>query len=369
MPSPYRADHVGSLKRSQQLIAAHQGHDKGTVGDAELRALEDKEILAAIKMQQEVGVDVLSDGELRRGGWTGDFVNFVSGFERGTPPVELRWAGRTAGQPPFAQIITHELKQRGRFTKTEADFLKPHADRPWKITLPAASYLVSRGWKPGVSDKVYKNRAAALAAVASILNGEIKALVAEGVNYVQIDNPHYPDYLMENVQSQWKALGVDPKQALADDIAADNATVAGINRAKVTVGMHFCRGNGGSANWHSEGSYEPIAEQCFGHLDYDRFLLEYDTARAGGFEPLRFVPKSKIAVLGLISTKVGDVETADQVRRRIDEAAKFLPLEALALSPQCGFSSTLLGNDINPDQERRKLALVVDVARKVWGKA
>jgi len=371
MPAPYRADHVGSLKRSPQLIQAHQAHDQGTLADEALRALEDSEITAAIRMQEEVGIDVLSDGELRRGGWTGDFVFAVDGFERGEAPVKLHWANRPTDprQTPPAWIIAKPLKQRTRFTKTEADFLKSHADRPWKITLPAASYLVARGWKPGISDKVYPDRAAALAAVAAILHGEIEALIAEGVNYVQIDNPHYPDYLMENVQAQWRDLGIEPSQALAEDIVADNATVAGLKRGDVAVAMHFCRGNGGSALWHSEGSYEPIAEQCFGGLDYDRFLLEYDTERAGGFEPLRFVPKRKIAVLGLVSTKVGSLESADQIRRRLDEAAHFAPLESLALSPQCGFSSTLLGNDVDPDQQRRKLALVVEVARKVWGNA
>jgi 5-methyltetrahydropteroyltriglutamate--homocysteine methyltransferase len=370
MPSPYRADHVGSLKRSPQLVAAHQGHDKGSVSDADLRALEDREITAAITMQEEVGIDVLSDGELRRGGWTGDFVFAVDGFERGEPPVKLSWANRpTVGQgAPVAQIIAKPLKQRTRFTKTEADFLKKHADRPSKMTLPAASYLVSRGYKPGVTDKVYKSRAEALAAVAAILRSEIEALIAEGIDYIQIDNPHYPDYLMATVQDQWRALGIPPERAIAEDIAADNATVAGLSRGNVTVAMHFCRGNGGSALWHSEGSYEPIAEQCFGRLNYDRFLLEYDTERAGGFEPLRFVPKSKIAVLGLVSTKVGSLESADQIRQRIDEAAKHLPLANLALSPQCGFASTLIGNDLDPDQQRRKLALVVEVARKVWGK-
>jgi 5-methyltetrahydropteroyltriglutamate--homocysteine methyltransferase len=368
MPSPYRADHVGSLKRSPQLIEAHQAHDKGTVSDDDLRAFEDREIAACIRMQEEVGIDVLSDGELRRGGWTGDFVHAVSGFERGQPPVELRWANRHGGQPPVAWIIAQPLKQRTRFTKTEADYLKQHADRPWKITLPAASYLVSRGYKPGITDKVYK-RSEALAAVAGILRAEIAALIEEGVNYIQIDNPHYPDYLMESVQSQWRALGIEPKQALADDIAADNASVAGLDRANVTVAMHFCRGNGGSSHWHSEGSYEPIAEQTFGQLEFDRFLLEYDNERSGGFEPLRFMPKNKTAVLGLISTKVNVLESPDLIRRRIDEAARILPLDRLALSPQCGFSSTLLGNDINPDEQRRKLALVVEVARAVWGNA
>jgi 5-methyltetrahydropteroyltriglutamate--homocysteine methyltransferase len=369
MKSPYRADHVGSLKRSPQLIAAHQAHDKGTLSDADLRTLEDREIDACIGMQEEVGVDVLSDGELRRGGWTGDFVHAVDGFERGEPPVKLGWANRTGAQAPVAQIIARPLRQRTRFTKKEADYLKQHADRPWKITLPAASYLVSRGYKPGVTDKIYKSRAEVLAAVAAILRGEIEALIAEGANYIQIDNPHYPDYLMESVQSQWRALGIESKQALADDIAADNASVAGLDRANVTVAMHFCRGNGGSSHWHSEGSYEPIAEQTFGQLEFDRFLLEYDNERSGGFEPLRFMPKNKIAVLGLISTKVNVLESPDLIRRRIDEAARILPLDRLALSPQCGFSSTLLGNDINPDEQRRKLALVVEVARAVWGNA
>jgi 5-methyltetrahydropteroyltriglutamate--homocysteine methyltransferase len=314
---------------------------------------------------------VLSDGELRRGGWTGDFFYGVSGFERGAPPVRLGWANRLADQTPqvSAWIIAQPLKQHSRFTKTEADYLKQHADRPWKITLPAASYLVARGYKPGVSDKAYKTRAEALAAVAAILRSEIKALIAEGVNYVQIDNPHYPDYLMENVREQWRALGFDPQRAIAEDVAADNATVEGLDRGNVTIAMHFCRGNGGSQQWHSEGSYEPIAEATFGKLNYDRFLLEYDTERAGGFEPLRFVPKGKRVVLGLVSTKVRVLESADQIRRRIDEAARHIPLEALALSPQCGFSSTLLGNDVSPDEQRRKLALVVDVARKVWGNA
>jgi 5-methyltetrahydropteroyltriglutamate--homocysteine methyltransferase len=371
MPASYRADHVGSLKRSSQLIEAHQAHDKGTVSDEALRALEDREIEACIRMQEEVGLDVLSDGELRRGGWTGDFVFAVDGFERGEAPVQLRWANRDLPQQaPPAWIISKPLRQRTRFTKVEADFLKRHAGRhPIKMTLPAASYLVTRGYKPGISDKVYKNRADALAAVAAILRAEIKALIEEGVNYIQIDNPHYPDYLMDSVQAQWRQMGIEPKQALAEDVAADNASVADLNRAGVTIGMHFCRGNGGSAFWHSEGSYEPIAEQTFGHLDFDRFLLEYDTERAGGFEPLRFVPKSKIAVLGLVSTKVGVLESKDLVRRRIDEAARYLPLEALALSPQCGFSSTLLGNDVDPHQQRNKLKLVVDVARAVWGNA
>jgi len=372
MLPPYRADHVGSLKRSQQLIAAHQGHDQHKVSDADLRALEDREIAAAIQMEKDVGIDILSDGELRRGGWTGDFVYAVDGFEVGEPPVKLSWANRpvTGRGAPVAQIIAKPLTQRTRFTKKEVDFLKSHAGgKPWKVTLPAASYLVARGYKHGITDKVYKTRAEALAAVAKILNTEIKALIDEGASYIQIDNPHYPDYLMENLQSQWRALGVDPKQALVEDIEADNATVAGLKRDNVTVAMHFCRGNGGSAMWHSEGSYEPIAEQCFGKLNYDRFLLEYDNERSGGFEPLRFVPKGKKVVLGLVSTKVSVLESADLIQRRIDEAAKIMPLDALALSPQCGFSSTLLGNDISPDQQRGKLALVVEVARKVWGNA
>jgi 5-methyltetrahydropteroyltriglutamate--homocysteine methyltransferase len=185
--------------------------------------------------------------------------------------------------------------------------------------------------------------------------------------YVQLDNPHYPDYISEDRRNQWRTLGVDPDQALLDDIEADNASIAGVDRSKATVGMHLCRGNGPMGRWHTEGGYERIAEQIFGGINVDRFLLEYDSERAGGFEPLRFMPRGKTVVLGLITTKSPELESQDVLLRRIEEAARYVPIEELALSPQCGFASTLIGNPLTEDDQRRKLELVVDTARKVWG--
>ena len=179
------------------------------------------------------------------------------------------------------------------------------------MTMPAATYVVTRGYKPGVTDQAYDSRADVLRDAAAIIHAELQALVDEGVVYLQLDNPHYPDYISEDRRNQWRALGVDPDQALLDDISADNASIAGIDRSKVTVGMHLCRGNGPLGRWHTEGGYERIAEQVFGGIDVDRFLLEYDSERAGGFEPLRFMPSGKTVVLGLITTKSGELESQD----------------------------------------------------------
>jgi 5-methyltetrahydropteroyltriglutamate--homocysteine methyltransferase len=264
-------------------------------------------------------------------------------------------------------VIGAKLRQRRRLTEHEVAFLKQHASGPIKMTMPAASYVVTRGYKPGVTDRVYASRAEVLADAAAIINAEVKALVYDGVQYIQLDNPHYPDYISEERRQQWTDLGVDPDQALAEDIAADNASLAHVDRASVTLAMHLCRGNGPLGRWHTSGGYERIAEQVFQGVDVDRFLLEYDSERAGSFEPLRFMPRGKHVVLGLITTKSSELESRDVLRRRIDEASKYVPLENLALSPQCGFASTLIGNPLSWDDQRRKLELVVETARKVWG--
>jgi 5-methyltetrahydropteroyltriglutamate--homocysteine methyltransferase len=194
----------------------------------------------------------------------------------------------------------------------------------------------------------------------------VQALAAEGVPYIQLDNPHYPDYIGAEREAQWRAIGIDPAAALQEDIAGDNACLARGDRSRVTVATHVCRGNARSA-WHSQGGYEAIAEQVFGGLDVDRSLLEYGSERAGGFEPLRFVPKGKTVVLGLITTKQGALEARDELLRRIDEAAQYVSVENLALSPQCGFASIEAGNLLSWDDQRRKLELVVETARRVWG--
>lgn len=372
----YRADHIGSLLRPTELIDAYIAHSKGNLPESKLTAIQDKAILEALKLQTDVGLDVVSDGEFRRGNWVGEFTSCIDGFGEGEPPVKLEWHAYDAAPqrsdrtstPPRAAVITGKIKAKARYTGREADFLrKHHGSTPFKVTMPAASYIVTRAYNPKITGKVYANRAEALNDVAGVIRAEIRELINEGVPYIQIDNPHYPDYLMDSITSQWKAMGIDPGKALEDDIAADNACFEGLDRSKVTIAMHFCRGNGGAAGWHSRGSYESIAEQCFSGLNVDRLLLEYDNERAGGFEPLRFVKKGRIAVIGLITTKAGQLESQDLLLRRIEEASKYIPLEDIAISPQCGFASVLLGNALTLDDQRKKLELVVSIARRVWG--
>ena len=369
----YRADHVGSLLRPPEVLAAHAAHAEGRLSLEELRRIEDAAIDAALVMQKEAGLPIFSDGEYRRATWAGDFTDAVDGYVPGTQPVEFRWRrddGTVVQGGPNTtggRVIGEKLRQRTRLTGHESAYLKQHAPGPFKITMPAPSYIVARGYRPEVTDPVYGSRAAVLADVARIVNAEIKALVDEGVTYIQLDNPHYPDYLDAGRQAQWRALGVDPDKAILEDVEADNAAIDGIDHSRVTLAMHFCRGNGGQAGWHTEGAYDPIAEPVFGGLKVDRLLLEYDSARAGGFEPLRFVPAGKQVVLGLITTKAGLLEPEELLLRRIEEASRFIPLENLAISPQCGFASVMAGNPLSPEEQRRKLELVVSVAKKVWG--
>ncbi len=375
MAASYRADQVGSLLRPPEVLQAHVAFREGKIPLDELRRIEDAAILTALKMEQDVGIDVVTDGEYRRGGWASDFNDAVEGYVPGSPPVTLEWRlGKGEPRPPVTalgagaayQVVGEKLRRKRRMTAHESSFLKQHAQGPFKVTLPAASYIVARGFKPGITDKAYPTRAALLEDVAAIIKQEIEALIAEGVPYIQIDNPHYPDYVDDNRRRQWSAMGIDPDQALDEDVAADNSCLQGLNRSGVTLAMHICRGNGRSA-WHTSGGYDRIAEKVFGGIDVDRWLLEYDSDRAGTFEPLRFVPRGKTVVLGLVTTKEGALESQDQLLKRIDEASKIVPAENLALSPQCGFASVAEGNLLSWDDQRRKLELVVNTARKAWG--
>jgi len=381
MSAPYSADHVGSLLRPPEVLKAHQDFEEGRMSLEQLREIEDRAILDVIKLQREVGLDVVTDGEYRRQSWAGDFFEAVDGYVDGPLPIKFEWQlpeqlkerGGTAviedvRAVPMqrGRVVGERLRQKRRLTEHESRFVKQHAGGTYKVTQPAASYIVARGYSPSLSSKVYSSRAELCQEVAKIIASEVQALAAEGVPYIQIDNAHYPDYIPEHRRDEWRAIGVDPDQALAEDIAADNATIDGVDRARHLVAMHICRGNGRSA-WHTIGGYEPIAERVFGSINVDRFLLEYDSDRAGGFEPLRFMPKGKQVVLGLVTTKLGELESQDVLLKRIEEASKYVPVENLALSPQCGFASVAQGNLLSWDDQRRKLALVVDTARKVWG--
>jgi 5-methyltetrahydropteroyltriglutamate--homocysteine methyltransferase len=380
MAKKYRADQVGSFLRPQEVLDAHNDHREGKISLEQLRAIEDKAILECIAMQKAAGLEIFTDGEFRRSGWSSDFADSVEGYVPGRPAVVLNFSGgaqapsdgrpaltSSTGAPAGGRVIGEKLVPHRRITGHETPFLKQHSPGAFKVTMPAASYIVARAYNPQFADPIYGNRVGLLNAVAAIINDEIKTLISEGCTYIQLDNPHYPDYIVDERREQWRAIGVDPDQAMREDVEADNACLAGVHRDGITFGMHFCRGNGGLGGFHTTGGYDRIAETVFGGLDYDNLLLEYDSDRAGTFEPLRYVPNDKVVVMGLVTTKSGELEPQELIERRIDEASKYINLDNMTLSPQCGFASVAQGNPLSFEEQSRKLELVVKTAQKVWG--
>ena len=364
MPAPYRADHVGSLLRPPELLQARSAHADGRLGRDDLRAAEDRAILEALELQRQVGLDVVSDGEFRRGSWLTGMAEAVDGFV--PEGIIVQWHGPGGGaEASTARVVGSRLTQKHRLTGHEVSFLKAHARGPFKVTVPTPSSFVLVSFKPGLTDRWYPTRADMAAELARIVRRELDALLAEGVGYLQLDAPYYTSFLDDRVRARLTGAGIDPDRAFADSLAADAACLRGLARDGVTVALHLCRGNSRS-RWFTEGGYDPIAEKLFSSLPVDRFLLEYDTERSGGFAPLRFVPRGTTVVLGLVSTKEARLESSDDLRRRIDEAARHVPLEHLALRPQCGFASVAAGNLLSLDDQRRKLELVVETARQVW---
>ncbi|HEX6512726.1 MAG TPA: cobalamin-independent methionine synthase II family protein [Chloroflexota bacterium] len=368
MTARYRADQVGSLLRPSWLVEAKLS--EGPISEGEMRQLEDRAILEALDLQRQVGIDVFTDGEFRRRSYMTGFWDAIEGFVA-VPPDEyrLQWRGTPRENYPrtMSCVVAAKLRPKRRLAGDEAAFLKEHAaGHEFKITLPGAHMIGGFGFKPGLTDKVYASRQELLMDLGRLLRDEIVALIADGVPYIQMDAPGYAGFLDQNRRTGLLDDGIQLDRALDEAIAADNAAVEGLQRDGVTLAIHLCRGNSGG-QWLAEGGYDPIAEKLFNTLRHDTFLLEYDTDRAGNFEPLRFMPRDKTVVLGLVTTKSGQLESQDQLLRRIDEAANYVPRENLALSPQCGFASSIPGNPLTPDDQRRKLELVVDTARKVWG--
>ncbi len=369
MADIYRADHVGSLLRPESLKEARSAFDAGRLSADNLRELEDAAILEVISQQRRIGVAVFTDGEFRRSGFQNDMQDSIEGFiDTGVPAVVRIWQG-PGGEPQAQgtrQVVGGKLRQRRRLTGSQTEYLKANAPGPMKMTVPSPNQFPAICYQDGVTDQIYPTRSDLLEGLTEIIKDEIQALVADGVAYIQMDEPRYSYYVDPKWRDHLRELGEDPDRAFEEAVAADNACLAGARNPGVTVAIHICRGNNQS-KWYAEGGYEPIAEKLFGELDVDRFLLEYDTERAGTFEPLRFVPKDKTVVLGLVSSKEAALEEQDELLRRIDEASKFFPLENMALSPQCGFASMAAGNLLTADDQWRKLELVVDTARKVWG--
>ena len=360
-----RADHVGSLLRPQDLLQARRDRK---VDRRQLRALEDKHIQRVLQRQKELGLKIFTDGEFRRSNFMSDFSESVEGIDEGDV-VARSWQGSSGLASSVPGIVVSKLKQTGRLTQHEVDFMKRHSPGDIKITLPTANQFPAIYYKRGITDKVYPTHSALLWDIVPVIKSEIQALVNEGVRYVQIDAPRYSYYIDPKWRNYIKnEIGLEPDQALDEAVRADNACLEGARREGVILAIHLCRGNNRS-QWYAEGGYDAIAEKLFGQLQVDAFLLEYESERAGSFEPLRFVPRGKTVVLGLVSSKVPQLESQDQLVRRIEEASKYVPLENLALSPQCGFASTMEGNLLTEDDQWRKLKLVVDTAAKVWGVA
>ena len=366
MDTEYRAEQVGSLLRPPELLAARAGYAEGRVRQDDLREAEDHAIRDGLQKQHAVGLRIFSDGELRRGSWLTDMAEAVEGFVR--DKVILEWKGPGGGaEASTANAVGARLRKARKLTAHELPFLKSTAPGPFKITLPAPSNFMVASYKAGVTDAYYPSHADLLQDLVEIVRDEVQWLVAEGATYIQLDAPYYSHYLDPRQREQMTREGRDADLEFEAGIAGDNAVLAGVPRNKVTLAVHVCRGNSRS-RWYTEGGYDAIAEKLFGTLQVDRFLLEYDTERSGGFEPLRLVPRGKTVVLGLVTTKEARLESPDELCRRIEEAARIVPLENLALSPQCGFASVAAGNLLSMDQQWRKLELVANTARKVWGR-
>lgn len=362
--SEYRADHVGSFLRPQALLDARCGNDH-----ERLKELEDLNIRSVLARQEELGFGICTDGEFRRSNFMSDFTDSVEGFALDEDAIGHAWkAGSVSATAPshVPGIVAGKLRQTRRLTATEVPFLLANSRVNVKVTLPSPNQFPFISFKKGVTDKVYSNHSELLADVVAILKGEVAALATDGVHYIQLDTPRY-SYYIDPKWREWlrTEIGVDPDTALDEAILADNACFDAARGSGATLGLHLCRGNN-RGNWYAQGGYDAIAEKLFSGLHVDRFLLEFDDERSGTFEPLRFVPAGKTVVLGLVSSKRPEMEASADLIRRIEAASKYVPLENLALSPQCGFASVMEGNPVTEETQWAKMKLVADTARLVW---
>ena len=364
-----RADVVGSLLRPPELLAARERRARGEISENELTRVEDAAVDEVLRRQEECGLDVVTDGELRRLSFQSQMTEAVEGFGEWSLDAFLwgRWRSDELGdleleRPPLA--ATGTLRRRRFICAHELAYARGRTDRILKVTLPGPT-LFAQFWEYERSRSAYPTLAAFLDDVAGILRDEVEELVRLGAAYVQIDAPHYPLLIDPRYRAVYESRGWPAERRLEFGLAYDNALMEG-HPSHVTFGFHLCRGNQLS-RWLVEGGYDWLAERLFPHVRAQRLLLEYDDERSGSFEPLRHVPEDKTVVLGLVTTKSARRETVDDLARRIEEASAHGPLERLALSPQCGFASSIRGNAIAPDDQWAKLRTVAEAARAVWG--
>ena len=361
---PFRADHVGSLLRPAELKAAREKHERGEITPDALRVVEDRVIADVIKKQESIGLKAITDGEFRRASWNYDFLGQLDGaaavpgerkikFEGPQPKAwVMRVTGKLGGYKPHPMIDHFR-------------FVEEHTRETAKMTIPSPSSMHFRYGRDAVPESIYPDMADFYRDLGQSYNKAMHAFADAGCRYLQLDEVNFTYLCDPNLRAQVSQRGDDPEKL--PRIYADmlNASIAGIP-ADMTITMHLCRGNFRST-FVASGGYEPVAEILFNDINVHGYFMEYDSDRAGGFEPLRFVPKGKIVVLGLVTSKSGTLESKDELKRRIDEAAKYVDINQLALSPQCGFASTEEGNVLTEDEQWAKLARVVEVADEVWG--
>ena len=376
-PRPFfRADQVGSLLRPAALIDARERFKVGAVDRTALRIAEDAAIRDIARRQEEIGFEVVVDGEFRRENWWIDFVAALKGVEIRDGDAKQAFVAPGADDHghdhgwkyvPKNVVTTGRVHLEAPVNAADFTFLKSATSRTAKITLPSPTRLHFHGGRAAVSRAAYPDIEQFFADLAAVYQREIAALEEAGCRYIQIDDPLMTYFISDRLRAEVREAGDDPDARLARYVALTNACI-GKRRPDTAIGIHVCRGNSRSG-WIAEGGYERIAEAVLGGLKPDHFLLEYDDERSGDFAPLRHVPKGMKVVLGLVTTKRGQLESADDLKRRIDDASRLVPMENLALSPQCGFASTVEGNIISMEDQWAKLARVVEVARAAWGGA
>jgi 5-methyltetrahydropteroyltriglutamate--homocysteine methyltransferase len=361
---PFRAEHIGSLLRPPGLLAARQAVAEGRLTAEALRVEEDARIREAVRLQEDVGLEAITDGEYRRSIYFGHFPAAVSGFTEMEAELDFRDA-RGGALKYRTPVVTGRLVRHRGIATDEVRFVRSLTRRTPKVTLPSPCSQHFFRWRAGVSDRVYPDLERFFADVAAIYQAELRELAALGATYVQLDDVSLPLLCDPRHQATFGARGHDPAVMVDRYVALVNASLAA-RPPGMTVGLHLCRGNN-QGRWLGEGGYEYVAARAFAGLAVDALFLEYDSPRAGGFEPLRHVPPPVRVVLGLVSTKTPVLEDPDALGRRIDAAARLVDLDRLAISPQCGFASTAPGNPLTEADQRKKLELVVAVARRVWG--
>ncbi len=366
---PFRAEHVGSLIRPEALIRARQAAEKAEIAPGELTRIQHEAIRDVVRLQEDIGLRLVTDGEYNRTFWQRDFLVKFHNVRQVTAKLTVRFhsaAGMRDHSPPTLQVTGKLGRPSGIFIE-DFKFLKSVAHAVPKITIPSPTTMHFRGGRKAIDPEAYPAMDDFYADLARVYGEEIHDLAEAGCRYLQIDEVNLAYLCDPDLCGQVRNIGENPDKLPKTYARLLNDTIAR-RPANMVVCMHLCRGNFAGA-WVAEGGYDPIAELLFNEIEVDGYFLEYDSPRAGDFAPLRFLPKGKIAVLGLVTTKSPALETKDELKRRIDEAARYTPLEQLALSPQCGFSSGIGGNVMTVDDEIAKLRLIVETAHEVWGSA